>query len=86
LRKVVATLFSSVDGDALVAAAVLATVAAVGVAVVPAVAAEQPGRHVPEHHEAADPCVMALQSEFFRAHRIGSTACLGTIPAIAVDA
>jgi pimeloyl-ACP methyl ester carboxylesterase len=42
--------------------------------------------HVAEHHEAANPCVMALQSEFFRTHRIGSTACLGAIPPIAVDA
>jgi pimeloyl-ACP methyl ester carboxylesterase len=42
--------------------------------------------HVAEHHEAANACVMALQSQFFRTHRIGSTACLGTIPPIAVDA
>jgi pimeloyl-ACP methyl ester carboxylesterase len=42
--------------------------------------------HVPEHHEAANPCVMALQTEFFRTHRIASTSCLAAIPPITVDA
>ncbi len=42
--------------------------------------------HVAEHHVAANPCVMALQAEFFRSHRITSTACLTAIPPITVDA
>jgi pimeloyl-ACP methyl ester carboxylesterase len=42
--------------------------------------------HVAEHHETANPCVMALQSEFFRTQRIASTACLAAIPPITVEA
>jgi pimeloyl-ACP methyl ester carboxylesterase len=42
--------------------------------------------HVAEDDEAANACVMALQSEFFRTQQITRTVCLEMIPPITVDA
>lgn len=41
--------------------------------------------HVPETHQDANPCVMKLQTEFFRTHRVSGTACLLKIAPIPVS-
>jgi hypothetical protein len=42
--------------------------------------------HVAELSEQARPCVMAMQSEFFRSGRVTDTTCLAKIPPIPVQA